>query len=192
MTVENAVHVTALADFDRCATGIVRRFLRTLDAGDTSCAARLAELHVVPRFPRRAAAAPGTAAPRPGDRSRPLDRRAAWAAAHAVADAVSRWWLMSGVARARPARRALPARGAYYSYAPVRFRLRGLRFVRDVAVSGGAAWDRRARRVRARVRLTGVRRGTLRIGWATGRRDAPATIAGRLGGRPIRLRMPAP
>ena len=94
VTVENAVHVTALADFDRCATGIVRRFLRTLQPGDTSCAARLAELHVVARFPRHAAAAPGTALPRPGDRSRPLDRRAAWAAAHTVADALSRWWLM--------------------------------------------------------------------------------------------------
>jgi len=192
VTVENAVHVTALADFDRCATGIVRRFLRTLDPGDTSCAARLAELHVVPRFPRHAAAAPGTAQPQPGDRSRPLDRRAAWAAAHTVADALSRWWLISGT-RGRGLRGGrFTASGPYYSYAPVRFRLRGARFVRDVAVTGTATWDRRALRVRARLRIAGARRGALRIGWASGRRGAAATIAGRLGGRAIRLRMPAP
>ena len=64
--------------------------------------------------------------------------------------------------------------------------------MRDVAVTGTVAWDRRARRVRARLRIAGARRGALRIGWATGRREAAATIAGRLGGRAIRLRMPAP
>ena len=189
--VENAVHVTALADFDRCASAIVRRFLRTLRPGDTSCAARLAELHVVPAFPRRTAAAPA-ARPAGRDRSRPLDRRAAWAASHAVADALARWWLMSGE-RGRGLRGGrFTASGAYHAYGPVRFRLHAVRFTRDLAVSGRAAWDRRALRVRARLRLRGARHGSLRVAWATDRRAATATVRGRLGGRRVDLVLPAP
>jgi pimeloyl-ACP methyl ester carboxylesterase len=188
VTVENAVHVTALADFDRCASRIVRTFLRTLAPGDTACAAALPELHVAPAFPRRAAAAPA-ARRRPGDRSRPLDRRVAWAAAHAVADAFSRWWVMSG-SRGRGLRGGrFTAAGAYYAYSPVRLRLDGVRFVRDVPVRGLAAWDRRARRVAARVRVPG---GRLRIGWPADRRRARATVTGRLGGRTVRVALPAP
>src|SRR4029453_19317504 len=44
VTVSNVNHVTALADFNGCASGIVRRFLRTLSPGDTSCAARVPEV----------------------------------------------------------------------------------------------------------------------------------------------------
>ena len=95
VTVATQVHVTALADFDRCATGIVRRFLRTLAPGDTSCAAGAPSCTWCGGS-RAAPPAPGTAVPRAGDRSRPLDRRAAWVAAQAVADAISRWWLMYG------------------------------------------------------------------------------------------------
>jgi pimeloyl-ACP methyl ester carboxylesterase len=188
LTVENAVHVTALADFDRCASRIVRTFLRTLAPGDARCVAGLPELHVVPAFPRRAAAAP-QAERAGGDRSRPRDRRVAWAAAQAVADAFSRWWLMSG-SRGQGLRGGhFTAAGAYYSDAPVRLRLAGVRFVRDVPVSGRAAWDRRGRRYAARVRVPG---GRLRIAWAGDRRAARATITGRLGGRTVRLEMPAP
>ena len=56
--VRNVGHVTALSDFDRCGAVLVRRFLTDLDPGDTSCAERIPELHVVPKFPRRAADAP--------------------------------------------------------------------------------------------------------------------------------------
>ena len=191
VTVENAAHVTALADFDRCAAQIVRRFLRTLAPGDTSCAGRLAELHLVPRFPRRLARAPA-ALPRAGDRARPLDRRAAWAAAQTVADALSRWGLMYGT-RGRGLRGGrFEVAGGYYAHTPIRFRFERARFVGDLAVSGAAAWDRRAQRVRARLRLRGARRGALRIGWSTDARGAQATIAGRVGGRAVRLTMPAP
>jgi hypothetical protein len=188
LTVQNAVHVTALADFDRCAARIVRTFLRTLAPGDTACVAANPELHLVPAFPRRAATAP-QAERAPGDRSRPRDRRVAWAAAHAVADAFARWWVMSGSAGRGLRGGRFSAAGAYYSYAPVRLRLDGVRFVRDVPVSGRAAWDRRARHYRARVRVPG---GRLRIAWAGDRRQARAAITGRLGGRAVRLAMPAP
>ena len=69
VTVPNVGHVTALADYAGCASGIVRRFLTTLEPGDVSCAQRTPEIHVVPEFPRRLAG-----------RSEPL----------------ARWWLMYG------------------------------------------------------------------------------------------------
>jgi hypothetical protein len=48
--VANMTHVSALADYGRCASAIVRRFVRTLSAGDTSCAARYGEVRLVDRF----------------------------------------------------------------------------------------------------------------------------------------------
>ena len=49
--VANSVHVTAVGDRDDCAAPIVRRFIRRLDAGDTSCAARIAEVRHGRRVP---------------------------------------------------------------------------------------------------------------------------------------------
>ena len=96
VTVPNVGHVTALADYPGCASGIVRRFLTTLEAGDVSCAARTPEIHVVPEFPRRLSAAPQAERAGAGDRSTAAGRRAAWAARWAVGDALARWWLMYG------------------------------------------------------------------------------------------------
>jgi TAP-like protein len=147
VTVRNVGHVTALADFDGCTSGIVRRFLRTLSPGDTSCASRTQEIHVAPKFPRRVARAPAGSRAARGDRSKGLDRRAAWAAAWAVGDALARYQLMSGV-RGHGLRggRFVDVGGSYYSYQPVRLPLRGVRFVSDLAVSGSVEWDRRAGR----------------------------------------------
>ena len=44
----------------------------------------------------------------------------------------------------------------------------------------------------ARLRIRGVRGGTLRVGWPADGRAARATISGRLGGRRVRLALPAP
>ncbi len=49
--VANEIHITALYDVEGCASRIVRRFIRTLDAGDTSCARRTPQIHVVDTFP---------------------------------------------------------------------------------------------------------------------------------------------
>jgi hypothetical protein len=59
------------------------------------------------------------------------------------------------------------ASGAYYSHTPVTLRMRGARFVSDVAVSGRVVWDRRAGTVSARLRTAG--RGLARSGSAGGR-----------------------
>ena len=189
--VRNVGHVTAVGDFDRCGSRLVRRFFTDLDPGSTSCVNRIPELHVVPKFPRRVAGAPA-ARQAAGDRSNILDRRAAWAAARSVGDAWSRWWLFSGTsAPGLRGGRFTDVGADYYSHGPVRLRLRGVRFVADLAGSGVAVWDRRKQRYRARLRVSGKRSGVLRVAWPS-RPNATARIRGRLGGRAVRLRTPAP
>ena len=168
--VANAVHVTALADFDRCASRIVRDFLRSRVVGDTGCAAKLAELHVVPAFPETVAAAPA-ATPAAHDASNAGDRRAGWAAAHTVADALSRWWLMYGVRGHGLRGGTFPRRWRLLRPDPVTLRLRRTRFVGDLAVSGRAAWDRETLRMSAHVKVAGARAG--RLGSAGRRASRP-------------------
>ncbi len=191
VVVRNVGHVTALSDFDRCGSVLVRRFFTDLDPGDTSCAEEIPELHVVPKFPRRVADAPA-AEPGTGDRSNSLDRRAAWTAARSVGDAWSRWWLIYGEKGYGLRGGSFTAGGAaYYSFGPVRLDLKRVRYAEDLAVSGEAVWDRREQRYSATLRLAGTRRGRLVISWPSAQ-NAVAEIRGRLGGRVVRLRTPAP
>jgi hypothetical protein len=73
----------------------------------------------------------------------------------------------------------------------VRLELKRVRYAADLAASGVAIWDRRGQRYSATLRLSGRRRGRLRVSWPS-RADATARITGRLGGRRGRLRTPAP
>jgi hypothetical protein len=183
--------VTALADFDRCGSVLVRRFFTDLDPGDTSCAEEIPELHVVPQFPRQVADAPA-AEPTAGDRSNALDRRAAWTAARSVGDAWSRWWLIYGEKGYGLRGGSFTAGGAaFYSYGPVRLELKKLRYAEDLAVSGEAVWDRREQQYSATLEVKGTRSGKLRVSWPSVQ-NATARITARLGGRVVRLRTPAP
>jgi pimeloyl-ACP methyl ester carboxylesterase len=189
--VRNVGHVTALADYPGCAAGIVRRFIRTLSPGDTSCAERVPEIHVVPEFPRRTAGAP-EAESAGGDRSTPAARRAAWVGGITVGDALARWWLMSGSEGRGLRGGSYTASGDYLAYTPVRLRMRGVKLVGDLATSGVVTWDRRRSRVSARLRLSGAVRGSVAIRWRLDQVRAVATVSGTLGGRQVRLHMPAP
>jgi hypothetical protein len=107
-------------------------------------------------------------------------------------DALARWVLMYG-ARGHGLRGGgFVASGDYYSFEPVGLRLRRARFVSDLGVSGTLTWDRRALRVRGRLRLSGAHTGMLSISWPTRAARAEASLRGTLGGRPVRLRTPAP
>ena len=125
VTVPNIGHVTALADYADCASGIVRRFLATLQPGDVSCAPRTPEIHVVPEFPRRLAGIPLTGEAGAGDHSNAGDRRGAWAANWSVGDALARWWLMYGSRGHGLRGGSFTASGEYLAYSPIRLRLRG-------------------------------------------------------------------
>jgi hypothetical protein len=154
----------------------VRRFIRTLSAGDTSCAAQIAEVRVVDRFPRRAR----DATPADGTGSLRARRIAAVAAA-TVADTIQRWALnYSGGGRG--------LRGGRWNYTGtrlVRFRLHATRLARDVPVTGTATWRLSTGAVRARLRVPG---GRLRARWNLRRPLAVATLHGR----GLRATMPAP
>jgi pimeloyl-ACP methyl ester carboxylesterase len=180
----NTIHVSALGDRDGCAAPLVRRFVRTLSAGDTSCAQRIAEVRVVDRFPQVAASAQ-PAERRSGDRSTVRARRLAAVAAATVADAIQRWTLnYGGTSRG--------LRGGRWSYRGsrfVRFRFDRARFARDVPVSGRATWRLGTGAVRASLRVPG---GRLRVRWNLRRPLARATLSGRVGGHRLRAAMLAP
>jgi pimeloyl-ACP methyl ester carboxylesterase len=184
--VANMTHVSALVDFDQCASRIVRRFVRTRSASDTSCARRYHENRLVETFVRRADGL-GYVGPR---------RRTARVAAATVADVMARWFSMSGRhGVGLQGGRFSTVGGAFTSDRPVvRWRLHRVRWVGDVAVTGRMTWHRRTGMVRARVTVTGPGAvdGRLRLRWDDGRRHAPARATGRLGGRPVELGFPAP
>jgi hypothetical protein len=180
--VANVGHVTALADVANCAPSIVRRFVRTTDPGDTSCArSATPRVRMVPAFPRswRGFPAARGAGPTPA-------RRIAEAAVHTVGDVVPRWFAMYGV-------RGRGLRGGTFTttgIANVSFHLRRLRLVTDLAVSGHVGWDRATGTGSARLRLVGGATGRLALAWndATG----VALVRGRVNGHPVHVRTTAP
>jgi pimeloyl-ACP methyl ester carboxylesterase len=187
--VQNSVHVTALYDHDGCASRIYVHFVKTLDAGNTSCARRIGEIHTVSRFARKlSAVAPARSTA--GDESTRRDRRLAAAAAATVADVVERWWVNydgTGVG----------LRGGTWSYSgdgPVSFRLHGVSFVPGVRVSGSVRWFLDGGIVTARVhaRAFGGTVGSLHFRWSKHIRKSHALIAGRVDGRLLRASMLAP
>jgi hypothetical protein len=168
----NTIHISALSDREGCAAPMVRRFVRTLSAGDTSCAARIAEVRVVDRFPRRAAGAV-PASPRPGDRSTVADPRVAAVAAATIADAIRRWTLnYGGTGRG--------LRGGSWRWSGdrvTRFRFDGARFARDVRVDGRATWRLGTGAVRADLTVRGAA-ASGRAGACAARSPRPRSPAG--------------
>jgi pimeloyl-ACP methyl ester carboxylesterase len=190
VAVANEIHVTALYDYERCASRIVRRFIRTGEPGDTSCASRTPEINVLEVFPERVADAPEARRAGPRDRSTASDRRIAWVTVETIADAFNRWWNElyggTGVGLRGGSYRI---RGPFYSFEqPLVIAFDGARFVGDVSVSGKVVWHRRAALAigRLRVRAPGTS-GDLRIVFATDRGGDTTSIQGRLDGRRIVL-----
>ena len=182
--VANVGHVTALADHSRCASDVVRRFVRTLDPGDTSCAqTAYPAVRTTDAFPRRLAGIRGT-----GDSGSVRQRRVVTAVSQTVGDVLPRWWAnYSGAGRG--------LRGGTFAYSGsthVKFRMRGLRFVSDLPVTGRMHWDRKTGKVVVRVHFSGAASGHLRLRWNEFDADAQAIARGRVGGAPIRLTLPAP
>jgi hypothetical protein len=177
--VANMTHVTALGDHHRCASRIVLRFTRTLNAGDTSCAAEYPEIRAVDAFATRAGEIDGSSA-----------RRAATVAAATVADVIARWWGMGGF-------EAVGLRGGSFAtsgYGLITWTLHRVRWVRDVAVSGTASWNRRTGAIRARVRLEGpgAPAGHLWLRWNDFEPLARASVHGTLGSRVVEMTIAAP
>ncbi len=134
--VQNSFHVTAIYDKDDCASRIYVHFVETLSPGNTTCARKIAEPHVVPLF---ASGLQDIAAAEPakGDASRPVDRRLAAVAAATVADVLARWWVNYDGA-------SVGLHGGKWSYEgddPVVFELKAIELIPGVEVTGTARWN---------------------------------------------------
>ncbi len=181
----NTTHVSALVDFDACASVLVRRFVRHRDAGDTSCASRYHANRLVDRFVRRAAGT-GWDAPRV---------RTARVAAATTADVLARWWSMYGTRGVGLQGGWFTVHGGWFgaSHPVVRWQLHRVRWVEDVSVSGRMTWHRRSGLVLARVAVAGS--GTapahLRLRWNDQARHARATATGTIRGQRVSFHFPA-
>jgi hypothetical protein len=188
--VANEIHISALYDYERCASRIVRRFVRTQDAGDTSCASETPEINVLEAFPTSVADAPKARPAGPRDGSTALDRRVAWVAVETVADAFHRWWneLFGGTGVGLRGG-SYEIRGPFYRWErPLVLTFDGTRFVSDLAVSGTVIWRRRAAVANGRLRVEGPGiAGRLRIVFDTDRAGDVTAVTGRLGGRRVVL-----
>jgi pimeloyl-ACP methyl ester carboxylesterase len=187
--VANEFHVSATADRFGCAEAIVRHFVRTLSAGDTSCAATKPDVHMLPTFAMSAAdLVPATA--RAHDHSRHIDRQVAVAAAFSATDAMQRW--TNGYSGA-----GIGLRGGTFTSTGdpvVTLHLDNLRWVDDVRVTGTVRWNRTTGEVVARLAVAGpaTQHGDMVIRWNELRPRPTATIGGRIGGRNIVASMPSP
>ena len=192
--VPNTGHVTALVDWMGCMEGIVRRFVATRRVSGTACAAQTPPLHLVAAFPRTSADAPTAADAAAGDESSRADRLHAWCAAQAVSDAIARYPLTPGTEGVGlRGGHFTVLQGLYLTSKPVTLRLRGVRFCRDVAVSGRVVWHRASGRVRATISYATVH---ARLTWSLATPDRArlsggATVSGQ-DLRALRLTLPAP
>jgi pimeloyl-ACP methyl ester carboxylesterase len=190
VVVANSFHVDAIDDYGDCASEIVRRFVATLDAGDTSCAANINAVRLVPLFVRKAAdAIPATAAS--GNAATARELAFASAAVQTAGDALARWNInYSG--------HGVGLRGGTWSYTQpalvARYRLDGVRWTKDLAVSGSAMWDQRDGSMRAILTFTDPDGDTGKVvaRWNDRDHDAVATLTGRIGAHRLEATMPAP
>jgi len=194
--VSNANHVTAEGDLDQCTSVILQRFVRTLSAGDTSCAADMPPVSVVPDFPVHLADAPVPAATGGAAPSPPLARKAAWVGAQTVGDAIARWFNLTYGAGHGLYGGTFGAHGSYDSMKPLTLTLHGCRFVKDLAVSGTVVWNRTAQSLQAALRVRGPGGGTgsFTARWSTGVSNSggPAVVSGRFDGHAVTVALPAP
>jgi hypothetical protein len=158
---------------------LVLDFVRTQAVGDQSCVHSYPPIRLAGRFPETASALAAHSL-----------TRAALVATGTVGDVLARWWGMTGYD-------GVGLRGGTFEthgYRNPVFELRGVRWVGDVAVSGTFDWDRPSGAVRARLTLAagGVPSSSLRVRWNTWRPMGSALVVGTVGGKAIRLYVPAP
>lgn len=192
VVVANSFHVTAAGDTDGCAVTVLRSFVRHPDRppGERglACTKAVPPIRAIGTFPRTTAQVPPARNLAGSHASLPARRDAA-TAAQTVADVIDRWYNnYSG--------HGVGLHGGTWIYrgnAVTTYALHGVRFTRDLAVSGSAVWSRYRNSLEVHLVVRGVRvTGRLNGTWATRARNATAILTGRLDGRSVRLVMPAP
>lgn len=190
LVVANSFHVNALPHArSACAAVLVRRFMESLATGDTSCAAAVPPVRLVPAFARTTGEL-SAARPAAGNQVGEAGLRVVTAALLTAEDVIAR-------AVENGAGPGIGLRGGTFaaSAAGRRYRLTlsEIRWTEDVAVSGRIDSPGRTGVVRAEFELrvpTG--RGTLELEWPEGASGAHATARGSLSGKPVVAEAPAP
>lgn len=187
----NQFHVTALRpETNDCMPNILRRFVETLDPGDTSCAAKLPEVRLPPLFARRAAEVPPATALK-GNKADKEARRLAAAVVLTAGDIIARVDSTWGdrTVGLRGGKALIEREGIWYY-----FNFDRVRWAEDVTVSGTLAWPNGPGTATATLTFEGPRgrSGTVKVEWPEQVPLAEATLSGRIGGAALAARMPAP
>jgi pimeloyl-ACP methyl ester carboxylesterase len=190
--IANSFHVNALSrSRSPCGAQIVRRFIETLELGDTSCAADVPPLRLVPRFALHVADLEPAAAAE-GNRAGAAQLRWVQAAVQTAGDVLAR---LSGNSTGQ----GVGLRGGTFRVvndaSAIHVGLDQVRWTEDLAVSGKI--DKPAARsgtVHASLHLAGAQEftGDLTVEWPEGTADAVASIHGRLGRVTVLANAPAP
>lgn len=191
LIVVNSFHVNALPHArSGCAAEIVRRFVATLQPGDTRCTQSVPAVRLLPQFARQVSElAPARALA--GNAAAPEQLRAAAAALLSAGDVIAR--IETNTTGA-----GVGLRGGTFSIKAQRdgytLTLRKVRWSEDLAVSGTLRCPERSGRVAGDLTLTGADElsGPLRVSWMEGAAQARAQIHGKLGTALVAAEMAAP
>jgi pimeloyl-ACP methyl ester carboxylesterase len=191
LRIVNSFHVNALPHArSACAAQVVRRFIETLQPGDTSCAAAVPALRLVPNFALHASEL-GPAAADSGNR----------------ADAAQLHWISAAVMTAGDVLARLDGnsigqgvglRGGSFRVvtdATIHITLNEVRWTEDLAVSGTIDKPKtRTGLVRCalHVAAAGGLEGDVTVEWPEGIADPRAAIRGTLAGAAVRAHTAAP
>jgi pimeloyl-ACP methyl ester carboxylesterase len=191
LIVANSFHVNALPHArSDCAAQIVRRFVATLDPGDTRCAQSIPEVRLTPQFARRV------------HELKPAHALAGNAASSDQLRAVTAAVLTAGDIIARlgsnTSGEGVGLRGGTFSVKSgaerVALILREVRWTEDLAVSGNISWPGRSGQATGQLTLMGAAAlsGPLTLSWIEGVPQARAQVHGKLGDSIVAAEMSAP
>jgi hypothetical protein len=190
--VANSFHINALPRArSLCAARVVRRFIATLQTGDTSCAAQVPPLRLVPRFARHAAELDAAAA-LPGNRADAPQLRWVSAAVMTAGDVLAR---LSGNSRGE----GVGLRGGSFRVVDratvTHVTLDQVRWVEDLAVSGTI--DKpviHSGVVHAMLRwsMPDASTGEITVEWPEGVANSVAAIRGKVADAAVIARTAAP
>jgi len=191
LIVANSFHVDALPPArSSCAAEIVRRFVRTFDPGDTSCAQSVPEIRLVARFARQIHELEPARA-RAGNVAGAEQLRAVVATVQTVGDVIAR--LASNTTG-----EGVGLRGGAFKFnrteSGYRLMLREVRWTEDLAVSGRVSWQPRGGGADASLTLAGPpgMSGSLKVHWDEGVAQARAQVHGELAQARVVADMSAP
>jgi pimeloyl-ACP methyl ester carboxylesterase len=182
VVVPNLGHVVSDSDEIGCTLGIVHRFVKNLDPGDTNCVLKVRPVRTVPLFAETASELAPLQALK-GDKTTDAQRRIAAAGLETVGDVIARYYVTYNFVDTG-------LRGGSFTYAATstgyKFKLKGLQWTNDVAVSGTVTWnqDPSSNIIAAQVTLEsgGKQVGKLQISWNDGDINAMASVTGTIQG----------